>query len=361
MSSNTHFYNARQQRHNEREKIIYHNDYNGLCKLSSLIGSDPWQVQGAGGNTSIKTDGLMWIKASGTWLANANTSELFVPVELDPLLDALKADDQRAEKSTDFVRESLNPHSLRPSIETSVHAVLPQKVVVHIHCVDTIALAVQTQAEQLFEKVLKDFQWLWVPYHRPGLPLSRYISAHLEADTNVVVLGNHGLVVAADSVQEAADLLERVRAAVKQPDRSYPAFKSDALTALCNNTQYRPSNCVDTHAVAMDDIALTVAAGGSMYPDHVIFLGSGTQVVSPYVSIAEIVSQLESEPSSIVVPGSGVIMHKDANASQHAMARCLSDVCLRIDSQASVRYLNDDEEYQLLNWEAESYRQSIAT
>jgi len=265
----------------------------------------------------------MWIKASGTWLANASSSELFVPVELEPLLTALQGDDPRAEKSIDFVRESLNPNNLRPSIETTVHAVMPQKVVVHIHCVDTIALAVQAQAEQLFEALLNEFNWLWVPYHRPGLPLSRYISTHLESNTNVIVLGNHGLVVAADSVEEAADLLERVRAAVKQPDRIAPAFNSDALLALCNNTQYEPARNMETHAVAMDETACSFATGGSMYPDHVIFLGSGTQVVSPYVSIEGVVAQLEAEPKSIVVPDIGVIMHCEANASQHAMARCL--------------------------------------
>jgi len=157
----------------------------------------------------------MWIKASGTWLANAIETELFVPVELEPLLAALDQDDQRAEKAIDFVSQSLNTNNLRPSIETTVHAVLPQKVVVHIHCVDTIALAVQTQAEQIFTQLLRDFKWLWVPYYRPGLPLSQYISTHLEPGTDVIVLGNHGLVVAADSVAQAAALLDRVRVAVK--------------------------------------------------------------------------------------------------------------------------------------------------
>jgi len=303
----------------------------------------------------------MWIKASGTWLCNANRSELFVPVELDQLLTALHSDDQRAEKSIDFVRESLNTHSLRPSIETSVHAVLPQKVVVHIHCVDTIALAVQTQAEQLFAELLKDFNWLWVPYFRPGLPLSRYISTHLESGTNVIVLGNHGLVVAADSVEDAAALLESVRIAVKQTVRMVPEYKSDALRVVCTNSQYEPSNCIETHALALDETALTIAAGGSMYPDHVIFLGTATQVVDQHESIEEVVGQLETQPTSIAVPGLGILMHKEANDSQHAMARCLSDVCLRIPNQGSIRYLSADEEYQLLNWEAESYRQSIAT
>ncbi|MEO0633779.1 MAG: class II aldolase, partial [Pseudomonadota bacterium] len=49
--------------------------------LSARLGSDPLQVQGAGGNTSIKDGAVMWIKASGTQLAQANTEEIFVAVD----------------------------------------------------------------------------------------------------------------------------------------------------------------------------------------------------------------------------------------------------------------------------------------
>jgi len=113
--------------------------------------------------------------------------------------------------------------------------------------------------------------------------------------------------------------------------------------------------------MAMDETALNIATGGSMYPDHVIFLGAATQVVQQDESIAKFVQQFEIEPACIVVPELGTLMHKESNASQQAMARCLADVCLRISSDASIRYLTAEEEYQLLNWEAETYRQSIAT
>ena len=36
---------------------------------------------------------------------------------------------------------------LRPSIETTVHALMPQRVVVHVHCVNTIAWAIRSDAE----------------------------------------------------------------------------------------------------------------------------------------------------------------------------------------------------------------------
>ncbi|TIT17071.1 MAG: class II aldolase, partial [Mesorhizobium sp.] len=126
-----------------------------LRVLSASVGADPLLVQGAGGNTSLKQAGVLWIKASGTWLMNAATADIMVPVELSPLLDAVARKDPAAEKTAAFTLAELNPHQLRPSIETTVHALLPQKVVVHVHCVETIAIAVQTNAEALLEERLR--------------------------------------------------------------------------------------------------------------------------------------------------------------------------------------------------------------
>ena len=42
-----------------------------FLNLSHLIGDDSNLVQGAGGNTSYKENGEMWVKASGKWLSEA--------------------------------------------------------------------------------------------------------------------------------------------------------------------------------------------------------------------------------------------------------------------------------------------------
>ncbi len=42
-----------------------------LIELSARIGHDIDLVQGAGGNSSAKEGGVLWVKASGTWLAAA--------------------------------------------------------------------------------------------------------------------------------------------------------------------------------------------------------------------------------------------------------------------------------------------------
>ncbi len=50
--------------------------------MSARVGRNILLVQGAGGNSSIKDGDVLWVKASGTWLADAEDKEIFVPVSL---------------------------------------------------------------------------------------------------------------------------------------------------------------------------------------------------------------------------------------------------------------------------------------
>ena len=47
-------------------------------EVSYKLGKNPSLVQAAGGNTSIKSDESMLIKASGTWLINSLNKDIFV-------------------------------------------------------------------------------------------------------------------------------------------------------------------------------------------------------------------------------------------------------------------------------------------
>ena len=56
---------------------------------------------------------------------------------------------------------------------------------------------------------LRDFNWAFIPYARPGLPLANAIAPRLKPGIDVLILGNHGLVVAAETVAEAEKLLDQ--------------------------------------------------------------------------------------------------------------------------------------------------------
>jgi rhamnose utilization protein RhaD (predicted bifunctional aldolase and dehydrogenase) len=338
------------------------NEFTALRELSAELGADPWRTQGAGGNTSIKRDGVMWIKASGTWLADALAHDIMTPARLEPLRKAIAGGDPRAAAAVDFVDSDANPGGLRPSIETSVHAIIPLPVVVHIHCVNTIALAVRRDGESLVRERLRphaDVTLAFVPYRKPGLPLAHAISDRLTKNANVFVLANHGLVVAGETVAEVADRIARVCDALSAPARAPPQADIETLASIVEGSDYRLPQDPAAHAVALDPKSLAIARHGSLYPDHVVFLGPGLEEAS--IDGARLHAPPESRrpPLMMALPGLGVVLHHSASKNAHAMARCLADVAARIPEGAPIRVLTSAEEQELMNWEAETYRQSV--
>jgi rhamnose utilization protein RhaD (predicted bifunctional aldolase and dehydrogenase) len=173
-------------------------EIDALLGVSARIGCQPLLVQAATGNTSIKLDGILWIKASGKWLAQAQQEEILMPVNLS--------------ETRRSIEENANPggrmviaggRALSASVETAMHAVLPSKVVLHVHSVNTIAWAVREDAREELAARLDGIEWSWIPYSQSGLPLARAIEIAIAKapKTVVLVLANHGLVIAGKIAQ----------------------------------------------------------------------------------------------------------------------------------------------------------------
>jgi rhamnose utilization protein RhaD (predicted bifunctional aldolase and dehydrogenase) len=320
-------------------------EFRALRRYAETMGADPSLVQAAGGNVSLKRGGVLWVKASGTWLANAGRQDIFVPVRLDPLLAAMHADD--AEDATRFVVAEANPSGLRPSIETTLHGVLPHPVVLHVHCVETIAWASRGDSPTAIAPLLAGLRWVFVPYVRPGAPLTRALLDVIAPDTEIAVLGNHGLVVGGADTATAGALVAEVARRLHRPPRSAPAPDPSMLTRIAAGTEFSPVADPAAHGTATDPKSLAVARLGSLYPDHVIFLGPGIATEPP-------------RPGALwAVPGAGVLLHETATPGAHALARCLADVCARLDPTEPLVTLTQPQEAELMGWDAEKYRQAL--
>jgi rhamnose utilization protein RhaD (predicted bifunctional aldolase and dehydrogenase) len=336
-------------------------DLQELLSLAARLGLDPLLVQGPGGNISHKCHGVMWVKASGTWMMDAMTRSILVPVDLAAVLAGLRAGDPSCETCSAFVRHDLLPSPLRPSIETTLHAVMPQRVVLHVHCVETIARACLSDAPERLEPALAGLEWAFVPYVRPGVPLARKMAEQLRRGTNVVVLAKHGLVVAGDSASEAAQLCAEVsRRLARQPRPRASSNVDRTWLRKCEGAGYRMAEDDALHAVATDPASLAVARCGSLYPDHVVFLGPGILETEGAETATDAARRVGRPAAPLVVaPGLGVLMHDAASASAHALARCLADVTSRLSVDDPIDPLTAEDEADLLDWDAEKYRQSL--
>src|ERR1700734_3082265 len=103
----------------------------------------------------------------------------------------------------------------------------------------------------------------------PACPLAHAIAERLMKDTNVLVLANHGLVVAGRTVAEVADRVERVCEAFSAPSRAAPQPDTETLALIVEGSDYRLPQDPAAHAVALDPRSLGIARLGSLYPDHV--------------------------------------------------------------------------------------------
>lgn len=331
--------------------------FGALLTVSRRLGLDPLQVQGPGGNTSLKHGDAMWIKASGTWLAEAGDRDIMVPCNVGVLRAALAQDAVAQPDQAEVVPAELNPLGLRSSIETAVHAALDWPVVLHTHCVATIAMAIRRDGPDSIADILSDLDVAVVPYVKPGWDLAKAIHRTVRPETKVVILCNHGLVVCGDAVAPTEALLRIVSARLQPNVLAPPIPESDDLAARLAGTGWRPAPSPAIHAVARDPERLAMAAGATLYPDHLIFLGPGCVSVGPNESLDV---ALTGPPRKILLfPGEGAAVPEDASPAVLALAQCLGDVLARVPVGADLQRFTPDQEVELLDWDAEKYRQSL--
>lgn len=328
-----------------------------LAELSRQIGGTPLLAQGAGGNTSMKVGELLWVKASGKWLADAEREPIFVPVRLSGVRNRVAAGE--ADPVTMELADG-GPPGLLPSIETTLHALLPHQVVVHVHCIRTLAWAVRRDGRQKVAERLEGLPWEWLDYCRPGLTLTTRVAEVLATRTpDIFILANHGLVIGGDSVVAARRLLDEVTSRLDQVERETPAADTTRLTEMADGLPYAMPAHAESHQVALDPIGLRTAAAGSLYPDHVVFLGHGLTIAGDRAQLMN-VAGLERPPAMVAVPGAGLVARTDLSRGAQAMLMAQGLLAVRVDDSTGIRHLSVEEEAELSNWDAEKYRIALA-
>lgn len=202
--------------------------FDQLLALTAEVG-DPVKdyVILAEGNTSTRIDrGSMWVKASGVRLEHADGPDAFVAVELEPLMRALRGQDQVADADLPGLladaRLADQSSDRTPSIETFVHAICLElggaEFVAHTHPTAVNRLLCARDAQAMYSSVLFPDEAvvcgpvpLFVPYDEPGLPLGRLMLDRFQAfldehgaPPRLVLLANHGIVALGGTPAEVA-------------------------------------------------------------------------------------------------------------------------------------------------------------
>jgi len=380
-----------------------------LIEISRAIGADPDLVQGGGGNTSVKSqDGKrIWVKASGTSLAEMDRRRGWAELDLVAARELLRVDgladlpeDERESEVLRLLSETVRrPEGARPSVESSLHAIL-DRVVIHTHPVGLNALLCARGSRRLFETFLDGqvpggLPVLYVPYVDPGFTLgarldeeiARYRDRHGEIPP-VVLLENHGLFVSAPTVRACLRLSNRITTFAMQAiggrrinSRRFPvvgkstppdggaAIRGVLLRAGCAPCVVRRDDSAIAAELLGDPKALAATKRGAFSPDQIVYCRTFPCVMprgaSPEQRVAAIVAYREQyglDPRVIVVPDGGVYYCASGLEKLRVVSevyRAAITVILRSVPFGGPRFLSRRQASFIEGWEVEHFRAAV--
>jgi rhamnose utilization protein RhaD (predicted bifunctional aldolase and dehydrogenase)/NAD(P)-dependent dehydrogenase (short-subunit alcohol dehydrogenase family) len=383
-----------------------------LVALSRRFGDDPEFARGGGGNSSVKIDGVLYIKPSGTSLA-ALTSESVIALDIAPLMELLDAPpDRKVTGGTDEVMQVALaarvglPDDRRPSVELLFHALLPEPFVLHTHPTTVNAVACAQRGAEIAEKLFGSTV-LWIPYTDPGLPLARvirdarrsYADSTRTAAPRAMFLQNHGLIVTGDSMAEIEATSARLIATIQAHLADLPAISwgkverlgagearaalhavAPALRALLATGDRLKVVSFDDSPIAVSmtcsELGRELAQCGPLTPDQIVYAGSFPVVVKAVEgatpdqlvdaltsAIAERAATEAGVPPVVIVPGLGLFAVGDSCAQADTVHQVFLDaagVTIEAHRLGGVRPLADAERQFIELWEAEAYRKGVA-
>ncbi|HZS57257.1 MAG TPA: class II aldolase/adducin family protein [Bryobacteraceae bacterium] len=329
-----------------------------LRELAARLGCNPLLVQASSGNISTKIDDVLWIKASGKWMVHSEADDFLVAVRLARAKRYLQRDRTIPEAS------GSSAGGVRASIETAMHAILPQRVVVHVHSVNTIAWAVREDGPKQLSRRLLGLKWQWIPYLRSGNALAKKIGDVISRfpQTDVFVLGNHGLVVCGKDCCSAEQLLADVESRLAVEPRSAPESDFAQLGRRLPGPNWFIPRWAGVHALATDRVSRRILSGGVLYPCQAIFLPDTILPPARSASRELSTSNKECDLQTVrLLEEHGVLCNSHMSSAEQQMFLGLANVVQRIDASAPIRYLTASEVKGVLHGDAESYRLAANT
>ena len=330
-------------------------ELNKFKEISFKLGSNKNLVQAAGGNTSIKIDDSMYIKASGTWLQDSLNKDIFVEVNLKSIQKKISND-----VDDNFVEDIISTNDLRPSTETSFHALIKFKYVLHVHSTSTIANAVYINSEKLLKEQLGK-NIAFIPYIRPGVPLTKTMKGLIESNTQIIILENHGLIVAGDNLEKTYELLINIHNKLDYiHNDSFSLYEKEGKVDVYD---YELKNTKKYEIFRTSDQKLIQTFSKSLYPDHVIFLGPGLPVFKSADDANNFNLEMNKKkikpPPFLIIEKYGLFQSNSCIDAASEMIDCFIEVLLRVKLDNELKFLTQEQENELLNWDAEIYRQTI--
>lgn len=352
-----------------------------LAAMSNRYGADPEFVLAGGGNTSFKSEKNLWIKGSGTALATIKGADFVVMdrEKLAKMWDAVYPADEAARESAvlaDMMNARIEGETRRPSVETLLHDLFPQRFILHVHPAIVNGITCSNEGEAAMKRLFPDA--VWVPACKPGYILALDCKERMAAykaengrDCDLLFLQNHGIFFAAEDVAGLDTLAARVMDALKAASVRRPRLEEipvdgAKVEAVSKELRSLYGGCIAF--LANPEILSYDPATKSLSPDHIVY-AKARQLAVP-ADMSDLKARFDAftaengyKPKIVFVEGLGMF---SCGATQNEADTAL---IVMLDAIKVVAYTQNFGGVSpmpqflidfIVNWEVESYRAKVS-
>ena len=364
-----------------------------LTTMSNKYGADEDFVLAGGGNTSFKENGILYVKSSGTQLSNIK-AEQFVKMDMDKLSAMLnkkypKENDAReAEALADMLAARLpGEETKRPSVEAILHALFPYKYVLHVHPALVNGLTCGSSGKELCHELFGE-EVVWIELTTPGYILSTVCKSRFEENQKktglypqIAILQNHGIFVAADTVKDVEEKMDKIMTtlenmAKRQPDFSPVPFDEERVIKILPVLRMLYSKAGKARAIfCTNKEVLNFVSDSSSFakvlkpfsPDHIVYYQDEPLLVENESDLTssfnDYVKRKSYLPKIVAIKDLGFVAlgvtQKEANTAKLLFLDAIK-IATYAESFGGVHPLTDEMTQFILTWEIEQYRAKAA-
>ena len=346
-----------------------------LVTISKYAGQRFDLVQAGGGNTSVKHNGTLYIKASGCLLSELSANYGYAILDQQKTISII--DNQhlisiKDKKEREYYAQKLlsqaKLNNEKPSIETFLHAVLP-RYVLHVHAIAINLIVCKELAEKVIQELFPEA--LWVPYYTPGIDLGLALKSRSDRfqekngfAPKIIILENHGLIIASDDYSEIRPILEKtIKKAEQFTGKYFSRYKTVTELSDCYSESFGNGNIayLSEDKLVYELLPQIKNIDFRFSPDAYVFCGK-TILNLENITKKEFVeyNNKYGEPPKLVYhQGHLYVIAKDLKKAKQIEDVLKNNLIILSHLNGQSSFLTKEEINYLSTWEAEKYRQTL--
>lgn len=394
-------------------------DLEQLREISNFYGKNPEFVIAGGGNTSVKTDDVLYIKPSGTFLGIIKEED-FVAVDRAKVRKTLekKYSSNPIEREEQIKQDLLDarvdykPNSIgpRPSVETGMHEIINYKFVVHTHPNLINGLGCGKHEKRDADKIFGN-DYAWIDSSDPGFTLTKLIEWRLKIyrkrnsgiDPKIILIQNHGVIISGDTIEDVKNTTKKAVAKIKSYNKKHATIANrvflynkkrklsqEQISFILHNVMPTLRGLIssDFRKIVMYDDSpevqkvvcsrngRQVVTEGSFTPDHIVYCKEKPLWIDPSLhldnettlaqqvrtSLHHYIKKSGYEPKIVIIEGVGMLALGNS-ISEAIIARDMYKDYIRVAENTAAfggpRYMTRAKADFIEKWEVESYRRKL--